>query len=355
MTVNTSKHESLAGVVVNKRVLGSGLTGQPRYLAELLPHLPGIGSVMPARPLSGPAGHLWEQAVLPLRSQGRLLWSPSTTGPLMKAHQVVTIHDTAPLDHPEWFARDFARLYTWLVPRLARRARRVIAISEFTKERVIQWSGIDADRVVVALNGVNERFRPQETDAVSAIKERLGLPERYVLTLGSVEPRKNLATLVQAWDAIPGRVKQGAQLVVAGARGSTRVFGDAGLDLRARDVFFTGSVDDALLPSLYTGATFFVFPSLYEGFGLPPLEAMACGTPVITCDRTAVPEVVGDAGTMVDPEDPEMLKEALESFLGDPLARETASARGLERAATFTWSRAGATVRTVLEKCQAVD
>src|SRR5258707_8872338 len=185
---------------VNLRTLGYHITGVQRYLLSLLPHLPAeLSSVKPSQALQGIKGHLWEQLYLPTQLKHRLLWSPGNTGPLGVSRQVVTVHDAAPLDHPEWFERKFALWYSALLPRLVRRVRAIITVSDFSKDRIVQNTGIKPERVHVISNGVDRRFRRLDRNTVKKVITKLGLTDPYILFVGSLEPRKNLKMLLDTW------------------------------------------------------------------------------------------------------------------------------------------------------------
>ena len=340
------------GFFVNTRTLASHTTGVQRYLIELLARMPGLQQVAPAKALAGMRGHAWEQLRLPGQCRGKLLWSPSNTGPLALRNQVVTIHDVVPLDHPEWLNRRFAAWYRFLIPRLARRVRHVIVDSDFTRQRLITHSGIGADRITVIHCGVDARFRPQSPQAIAAARAALQLPPgRYVLAVGSLEPRKNLGRLLQAWAQLLPQLPPDLWLVLAGAKGKSLVFADVP-ELRQlpQRVHRSGHVPDDLLPALYAGAEIFVYPSVYEGFGLPPLEAMACGTPVIVGNRASLPEVVGDAGLSVDPYRVEAIAQGLMQLLGDADRHAQLRQAGRDQAARFEWDRAASQTLQVLQK-----
>ena len=337
---------------VNTRILSYPITGVQRYLLEILTRIPSdhLRQIAPHYPLSGARAHLWEQTVLPLRTRGRLLWSPSNTGPLAVRHQVVTIHDVVPLDHPEWLNPRFAAWYRFLIPRLARRVRHVIAVSDFTRQRLIAHSGISADRISVIHCGVDARFSPQTQEAIVAARAELQLPAgRYVLSVGSLEPRKNLGRLLSAWERLLPELPPDVWLVLAGAKGKSLVFAEVPelTRLPAR-VHLTGYVPDDRLPALYAGAEAFVYPSVYEGFGLPPLEAMACGTPVIVGNRTSLPEVVGDAAVLVDPYSTDAIAQALLDVITQPLLALKLRRAGPARAGSFTWTKAAEATHRVL-------
>jgi glycosyltransferase involved in cell wall biosynthesis len=333
-------------ICVNCRILGGPVTGVQRYLGELLATLPGgLRSIRPPRPEHGLKGHLWEQATLPKEATG-LLWSPSNTGPLRVRDQVVTIHDVASLDHPEWFRPSFAAWYRFLTPRLVRRVRRVIAVSEFSKSRIVEHSGVVPEKVVVIPNGISARFRPPVPEESARLGEKYPrLRGDYLLSVGSLEPRKNLDRLFQAWERVR-LVAPGVTLAVAGTAG--RVFSGTGFALFPPGVEALGYVDDRDLPALYGNALAFVYPSLYEGFGLPPLEAMACGTPVVVSDVPSLVESVGDAAIFFDPNDVKSIAEGLLTAISDRLLRDVLRRRGLERAGLFTWDQTAAKTWEVL-------
>lgn len=324
-------------VNVNGRYLLQRVTGVQRYAREIVARLADRCEVIrPAPSVRGLAGQLWEQLILPIRKGRGLLWSPSNTGPLAVREQVVTVHDCAVFDHAECFSRAFAVLHQQLVPRLARRVRLLITVSEFSKARILAHCRVPAERVKVIANGVDSRFVPQAAPAVMEAIERLRLPKDYVLCVGSLEPRKNLGRLLEAWRRVQTQV-EGLSLVLAG--GSHHVFRDAGLDELTHGVHLAGYVDDDLLPAIYSGARAFVYPSLYEGFGLPILEAMACGTPVICSNTTALPETAGDAARLVDPLAPESIAEGILEVVRSEAWQRDLRQRGLARARQFTWDR----------------
>jgi len=340
--------------LVNTRILSHPLTGVQRYLLELLQRMPSdqMHQIAPRRPLSGARAHLWEQTVLPLQTHGQLLWSPSNTGPLAVSRQVATIHDVVPIDHPEWLNPRFAAWYRFLTPKLARRVARVITVSEFTKSRLLETTGVSDDKVIVVPLGVDARFVPQVREQVESAIHKLGLPTSlYVLSLGSLEPRKNLGRLLRAWEVIYRRLPEDVWLVVSGAKGKRLVFQDVPeLESLPPRVFLTGHVPDELLPSLYAGAMAFAYLSVYEGFGLPPLEAMASGTPTLVGNRASLPEVVGDAAVQVDPFDVEAIADGLHRLIEDSSLRAVLRQKGLERAGQFNWDKSAEQTWRVLEE-----
>lgn len=339
-------------LICNTRILGTHLTGVQRYTLELLSRLKGnIQEIKPSHSLSGIRGHAWEQFILPTKLHGRLLWSPCNTGPLAVERQVVTIHDVSPMDHPEWLNPRFAAWYRYLTPRLVQRVRSVLADSEFTKQRIVaHCPGLEL-KIHVAHCGVDAKFHPVEPDLIKQARERLGLQSpHYFIALGSLEPRKNLQRLLQAWKNILGNIPDDVWLVLAGAQGKVLVFGDQSFENLPPRVYLTGHVPDELLSALYSGAIGSVYLSLYEGFGLPPLEAMACGAPVLTSNVTSLPEVVGNAGVMVDPYDVDAIADGLLRLVEDSTLRAELSHKGLERAKQFSWEKTAERTWQVLKE-----
>src|SRR5262249_42286431 len=231
-----------------------------------------------------------------------------------------------------------------------------IADSDATRRDLLRYYRVAPQKVRAVPLGVEPAFRPVELEAARALAaERYGLTSPFLLFVGTLEPRKNLRALLEAYRRLlSSHTGEGdaPTLAVAGARGwwyrdLYRLARELGLDGRVR---FLGRVPDADLPPLYSAAAAFVYPSLYEGFGLPPLEALACGTPVVCSDRSSLPEVVGDAGLLVDPTQPAALAGALARILDDPALRQELRGRGLERAARYTWARTAAETVQVYEQ-----
>jgi len=301
------------------------------------------------------SGHLWEQFVLPgFLRHNDLLFSPSNTGSLLVQRQVVTIHDIVPLEHPEWMNPGFATWYRFLIPRLVQRVSKVITVSEYTKLRLLLYSCIDESKVVVIPNGVDSRFsiNARNNKILESLKLKYNLPtnRNYLFCLGSIEPRKNLRRLLEAWRKVQNIIPNDIWLLVAGGKGRKAIFRNVALNDIPPRTFFTGYVSDQDLPALYGGAIAFIYPSLYEGFGLPPLEAMACGTPVVTSNVTALPEVVGDAAVLVDPYDVDSIAEGIRRVVEDSALRETLRRKGIERARQFSWDRTAELTWKVLQE-----
>lgn len=340
-------------IAFNARFYVHRPTGMQRYAHEVSRRFAEyLDPVRPGKALRGVAGHLWEQLYLPSAVHGRLLWSPNSTGPIAVSRQVCTIHDLTALDHPEWFSPKFAAWYSWLLPRLAERVQHIIAVSHYTKQRIVDCWRVPSEKISVIPNGVETRFYRRPPDEIAAVRRRLGIIRpAYVLALSSLEPRKNFVRLLKAWRQVQGMIPEEVELVVAGGTGDSRVFAadsDSAPPPRTR---FIGYVPDDCLPALYSGALAFVYPSLYEGFGLPPLEAMACGTPVITSNVTSLPEVVADCAVLVNPSDASSIAEAIWRVLSNSELSRTLHESGPQRSRHFTWEHtASETLRLLLQQ-----
>jgi glycosyltransferase involved in cell wall biosynthesis len=310
-------------------------------------------------------GDAWLLAYLPVRLRrlaADVYHGPAVFLPLVKLgyRTVVTIHDLVSFLFPQTVPRKYA-VYMRLMTRLAvRSADRIIAVSGATRDDLRTVLGVPDDKVVVIHEAVGPEFAaPAEPAALAAVTRRYGIRPPYCLFVGNLEPRKNLSRLIEAFGLLRVRsVGAGAagappQLVLAGTRGwlYSGIFATVEAQGGAPDIVFTGYVPPADLPLLYAGAACFVFPSLYEGFGLPVLEAMAAGTPVVASRVGAIPEVAGDAALLVDARRPAELAEALETVLTDPALRARLVARGRVRARSFTWE---AVARQTLAAYEAV-
>ncbi len=306
---------------------------------------------------------LWQRLRLPVRIQlliGQLdlFHSPDfVLPPVGRTPALVTVHDLSFLRFPECFVPGFADYLRGAVSRAVARAACVIADSSNTRNDLIELMGVEQSRVIVIYPGVEARFRPVlDRSNLDRVRHTYGLPSRFVLGLGTLQPRKNFSALVEAFrrlllaDAADGGSRE-LGLVLAGEKGW--MFDEIGLAVKNTGfedrIQFVGFVNDDDLPALYSLASAFAFPSLYEGFGLPILEAMACGTPVVAANNSSLPEVVGEAGLMVDARDTEGLASALSAVLNDGNLRAQLVDAGRRQASQFAWGRAASELLTVYE------
>ncbi|HUG16574.1 MAG TPA: glycosyltransferase family 1 protein [Thermomicrobiales bacterium] len=283
----------------------------------------------------------WEQTVgfmVARRHRLDLVHAPVNVTPLVTlCPRVVTIHDLAFHHFPEQYPGPQQRYLRAMTRLSVRRATRVIAVSEATRQDVIVTYGCAPERVVTVPNGVSTEFRPLPEDVVAAFRKSEGLAEHFILFLGTLQPRKNLETLLRAYAR--AHTDAGWSLVVAGAAGwSYDPIFDMARDLGLADkVRFAGYVPPERLPLWYNAAGMLVYPSLYEGFGLQLVEAMACGTPVIASNTSSLPEVVGNAGLLVGARDVDGFARAIVTLARSPEMRADLRARGVRRAASFSW------------------
>ncbi len=353
------------GIGVHTAALLSRLLAEPDLGFLALSHRPpeGISDLL-VRGLRceqqpAPLGILWQQLRLP-RRLGRgdvhAFWSPLFTLPLrrLSVPAVVTVHDLSPILLP---ATHRAKTRWTIRPFLARslaRAARIVAVSEATAADLRRLYPACADRLVVISNGVDGEFRPAPPAAVAATRAELGCPQGYVLYAGTLEPRKNVERLLDAWLALRAAGEPPLPLVVAGPYGWHARPLLARLQQLAGDgVHVLGALPRARLVAVMQAASVFAYPSLYEGFGLPAAEAMACGVPVVAADIPSLREVVGEAGLLVPPTDVATLTAALRRLATDPeLARELAE-RGRERARRFSWEGSARQLAAVLREALA--
>jgi glycosyltransferase involved in cell wall biosynthesis len=297
----------------------------------------------------------WEQAALPERLNRHrieVLHSPHHHTPVftLGVPRVVTVHDLTFLRLPERYPAARRLYMTWVTRAAARVAKAIITPSETVRADVIERLGVPPERVVAIPEAAGPQYQRVDDDALGRMRWKYHLPSDYILSVGSLEPGKNRPRLIRASARLRDEGVD-VPLVIAGQR-AWRYEGEAELvrELGLREhVRFLGYVPDEDMPSLYAGATLLAFPSLYEGFGLPVLEAMACGTPVVTSNVSATAEAAGDAARLVDPTDLDALTDALRVVLSDPSVRFELQARGLERAAQFSWERAARETLAVYE------
>jgi glycosyltransferase involved in cell wall biosynthesis len=346
-------------------------------LQAVLPNLPAHARLLPVSPRAALLRIPLAMPLQALRESFDLLHVTYNAPPLCPCPVVVTIHDISFERYPQFFSPRDRAVLTTLVPLSARRAARIITVSQHARDEIVARYRVPREKVAVTYEAASEHFRPIEDQTVlQAVRRKLGIGDGpFLLALGNLQPRKNIGRLIEAFARMVSqqatRQDQGKgyggqrnpitvhrssimdssepgspiidvpTLVIAGQAQWLeselyKTVARVGVEGR---ILFPGYVDEADLPALYSAATAFVFPSLYEGFGLPPLEAMACGTPVICSNAASLPEVVADAALSIDPTDVDALAQAMQAMLTSPGLRRDLRQRGLHRAARFSWDR----------------
>lgn len=333
-----------------KDVAGPRMRVPVRMLVYYVPTgLPGVRAVK----------EQWTVSRMASKTRPSVVHYPASIGPWLPAvpsrsvleKTVVTVHDLAYLKFPEKFTGGRRLYYRMAMVRGACRAAHVIADSENTRRDLVELAGVSEDRITVVHLGVDAALAPvEDSDELDRVREKYSLPNRFFLFVGTIEPRKNIDCIVDAFTEISGETDH--DLVVAGRRGWG--FGplyerieQTGLTDR---IFMPGRIEDADLSAVYSLATAFVWPTLYEGFGLPPLESMACGTPVISSDIPVIREVAGDAAILVDPESSSELADAMRRISASDTLRAEMSGRGIERARMFPWDKTAARTMDVYRR-----
>jgi glycosyltransferase involved in cell wall biosynthesis len=354
-------------IAIDAHSVGTGLAGNESYITNLIEALAEIDSrnrytLYVTRPQAierfrGRWPHVNVRLTLPhtpliripltLSAELRrrpvdLLHVQFTAPPMAPCPLVVSIHDLSFEHLPETFTRRGRTQLRFTVRRTARNAAQIITISDSSRRDIVNTYGITPERVTVTPLAAPSHFAPVlDAARLAKIREQYGIRGDYILGVGSIQPRKNLVRLIDAFarllasrgeDRLPKLVLVGKKAWLFGE--TLRAVEDRGL---ANSIIFTGYVPESDLPALYSGALCFVYPSYFEGFGLPPLEAMQCGTPVITGNKTSLPEVVGDAAVMVDPFDVEEIGAALSRLIDSSELRSTLRAKGLDHARKFSW------------------
>jgi glycosyltransferase involved in cell wall biosynthesis len=292
-----------------------------------------------------PSHHRFEQFALPIElscARFDLLHSPDFIPPFRGQYRrMITVHDLTFLRYPQYLTPESRRYYNDQITHAVSIADHILADSHATKTDLIDLLGVPPAQITVVWLAHDERFRPKAAQFTRPRLDRLGVRGTYLLFVGTFEPRKNVAGLLNAYRILLDRAGSVLQLVIAGRRGwlfDETVAQVEHLGLRERVVFLDAASDDDLL-ALYNGAATLILPSHYEGFGLPVLEAMACGTPVVISDRGSLPEIAGSAALVVDPDDPDALAASIERILRDPDLAAQLRQKSLARAAEFTWER----------------
>jgi len=355
-------------ITLTVEALGPQLSGIGRYVWELcsrVPHQPGIDRISffeNGRFVEDPQGQLhgnstrrgvrvpaWLRRRRTLRRlrQG-LVHGPNYFLPREAETGIITVHDLSIFKYPETHPAERLRAFERDFQNSLARAQHVITDTETVRREVIAEFAIPETKITAIPLGVGKEYRPRRSAELDSRLAHLGLTAgAYALCVSTLEPRKRIAELLRAWRDLPSDLRNSTPLVLAGARGwlNESLHDDIRDGVGAGWLKHVGFVPEDPLLALYSGASLFIYPSIYEGFGLPPLEAMASGVPVLVANRSCLPEVSGDAAGYVDPDDPKAFSEALAQGLTDSAWRAGAREKGLERAANFGWDRCAA--RTV--------
>lgn len=330
-------------VLVNSRILMLQSNGQKRVAEELIRRMPSLTPTSPSQERSsGLSGHVWEQFQLPLSVGKNPLWSPSTSGPIMHRNQIVTMHDTAFIDIPQYFSKSFARWYSFMTASLARTVRHIVTVSAFTRKRVMEAFGVAGHKITVIHLGVTAAFRLRSDEDVAEVLSRYHIEKQpYIVGFLGTDPRKNTATLIEAW-VQSASARRGARLVLFGRDENRSVYAKGNCPQEIENgVIRLGSIDDDSLAALYSGAHGFVFPSYYEGFGLPVVEAARSGCRIVTSNVSSLPEVSPSDAILLAPSDTRAIAEAIQHLLDVPDSHE-ARAKRIEEMGKFSWDRAAA-------------
>lgn len=315
---------------------------------DRLPAAPGPNFTWHPSPLNAEwHARLWQRARLPIPIQAwtgpaKLLHAPDFSLPPVRrgTRTILTVHDLAFLKAPESAVPGLRAYLSRVVPRSVARADLVLCDSDSTRQDLIEVYGTEPGKVRVLYSGVNARFRPiGDPERMEALRARYGIaPGPFILSVGTVQPRKNYARLAEALSGLPGDIR----LLIIGGPGwlEDDLYRQVSRLRLGKRIQFLGFVQDEDLPAFYNAASVVAIPSLYEGFGLPVLEAMACGVPVITSNRSSLPEVGGDAALLVNPEDTGEIRAALGRAIDDRALRQDMIRRGLAQASQFTWEKA---------------
>lgn len=338
--------------VVNGRYLTQKATGVHRYAFEICNKLHEMGvdfhvavpnEIHPDYKFSFKVvkcgslnTHLWEQISLPRylkRIGSPLLISFTGCGPLNYSNQIMTIHDVSHERYPEWFSKNYYRFYHYMMPRIGKKAHAVLTVSEFSKKEIVDTLGINSEKIHVVHSNVPFHNKPSKEEILNFTRNPEA--ERYILAVSSMDPRKNFVRLVEAFNKIKDK---SVKLYIIGM--SFKAFNTPDLQkLIGENVHLPGYIPDEKLQTMYQNALLSVYPSLYEGFGLPPLESMTYGCPVINSDIPALREVSQDAALYVDPYNVEDITQKIEQLLVDEPLRKELQEKGLLQIKKYSWNK----------------
>jgi glycosyltransferase involved in cell wall biosynthesis len=347
---------------INGRFLTQKATGVHRYAFEICNKLhemhcdfkvvaprhilPDYDFQFPIEHVGFMPSHLWEQCELPFylhRKGNPLLVSFSGCGPLCYNRQIITIHDVSHERFPHWFSRNYCRFYGYMFPRIARKAKAVLTVSEFSKQEIIDTLHIDADKIHVVHSNVPFHTLPVPKDS-DECNDKSG--EKYIISVSSMDPRKNFVRLVNAFSKMED---SDIKLYIVGM--PFKAFNTPDLQqLASRNVVLPGYIDDSQLKAMYSRALFSVYPSLYEGFGLPPLESMTFGCPAIVSNIPALREISGDAALYIDPESETDMTEKMNLLASSPVLRTELREKGYRQIQRYSWDKSAKQVLDIVNR-----
>jgi glycosyltransferase involved in cell wall biosynthesis len=353
-------------VVINGRFLTKTVTGVQRYATQMVlalqklpcrfrfvviaPHGPLVSKVPNLIQDNFPVGgHIWEQIRLPYllkKVEADILWCPGNTAPISNydVKLILSLHDASLFAGPEWFSLSFRLYYHLMMPLMIKGISKIITVSEFSRQELSKYNLVRKDsNIEVIYCGLTSFKNKQSDKGIEKLQNT-----KYVLSLGSRDPRKNISRLLLAWNNMPHLLKTGRILAITGNASSA--FAKEKFAIIPKDVVFLGYISDEHLYSLYSHADAFIFPSLYEGFGMPPLEAMSCGTPVLASNKGALPEICGNAALYCDPYNLDDMVTKLIQLLTDKSLVADLRKRGVERAKYFNWEKSARQMIDVFEE-----
>lgn len=276
-----------------------------------------------------------------------LFHSPSfVSSPFIRCNMVMTIHDLNHIRFPQYYTILHKYYYKYIVKSAAKKCGKILTVSNFSKKEIIDWLKCDEDKVIVTYNGIDDKFRIiEEKEILRKAKIKYKLPDKFILYIGNLKPHKNVETLIKSISLIDSDIK----LIINGKPNESLMQIINEYNLKEK-VQFIGYVNDEDLPTLYNLSEMFIFPSLYEGFGLPPLEAMACGCPAIVSNTSSIPEVVGDGAFLVNPNNEKEIANYINTILHNSLIKKDIVSKGLNRVKYFSWEITGKQTKEIYEQ-----
>jgi len=339
-------------LVINARFLTQNITGVQRFAIEISKQLKklygdNIQFISPkniihhdlakdlnVKIIGNNIGHLWEQIDLPLylsKNASPLLLNLANTAPLFYKNKIVTVYDLAFYHHPEWFSKSFAIVYNFLIPKILKNAKHILTDSEFIKQEMVEVYNLPKSKIDVVYGAHSDIFKNQSSQR-----------ENFVLAVGSIDPRKNLKSIINLFADLPEY-----SLAIVGQK--NKVFSSLNIDNLPENIKFTGYVNDDELVDLYNSASLFIYPSLYEGFGIPPLEAQACGCPTIASNVASLPEVCGDSVVYCDPYHVDDIRVKIKMVLDTEVLQNELRIKGFENIKRFSWEESAKKIIGIIE------